>query len=641
MNTTADLEELVPWQRGPIERGGYSIIFACLAVVVTSTWTALHLNLPGLERVRRRREVSVFLFGKLRWITIFPAVDWTTLRKTKWTFVMVVFPVFVFAHTVLELRMALDDYIKMDEEHVAMHKKGWCIEARSWEFVLHDFLQDRWPAIKISYSSKLPWFRVASKRKREDCKANHGDEENVPFKAEDNRPPVTAAPPTVSGSPEPTGQITGVSANESSETSIAAVPSSENIGTPTLAHSSPDDFGPRQSDEDFSTGHPVMCLEMNLPKWTLTHTYFANMGGITFNGSVVPADYLARTLSVPSGAPSQAGQDFWLMTAIGEAGVSESQIVDKGKADLLLRLLWIWQILWLWVELSTRAALRLPVNQLEIITLSFSVISILIHIIQGSKPKDVAEPIDVKHGKIGRLYALTTLESITSAYLSYSPPGNHRDRIFRYRVPNDVFREEHQGLLLVMLTASTILFGLIHCGAWNFNFPTAVEQWFWRACALSGIVLSLIMVLLAYLSNRSLRNLDEALNAAQKDLEASIRTLASASGKDFRGKMWIYWRQHQSASKLAEKVKSELSYRRSSTDLSAEVKDLDEKAAEVDQRTYRRRDLMSHRRYYQIPAVFVYLVTRVAIITLAFTAFRKAPRGIYKDTWAAFVPTFQ
>ncbi|KAF2629181.1 hypothetical protein BU25DRAFT_409099, partial [Macroventuria anomochaeta] len=29
----SDLEELVPWQKGPTKRGGYGVIYACLAVV--------------------------------------------------------------------------------------------------------------------------------------------------------------------------------------------------------------------------------------------------------------------------------------------------------------------------------------------------------------------------------------------------------------------------------------------------------------------------------------------------------------------------------------------------------------------------------------------------------------------------------
>lgn len=490
MNNTADLEELVPWQRGPTERGGYNIVFACLAVVVTSTWTALHLNLPGLYSVCERRTKAVALSGKLWWLTIFPAINWTTFRKTKWTFVMVIFPEFVFAHAVLEPRMALDDYIKMDEQHVAMHKKNWCIETGSWTFVMHDLLQGKWPAVKVSFSTEWPWFRIASKRK---CEAHEGvegrprrqgGEEAVQIDAGDKLSLATAARSTWPNSFEPTEQAAGVSAAVTSEASIveeilgddALEPDTQEIDEAPPAHFPLDGYWPDHHEKDYSTAHPMMCDEMNLLKWSLTHVYFANMGGITFRERMVPADYLAKTLSMPSDDPLSDRNEAGMMTVITKARLSEVQIKDKGKADPLLRLLWIWQILRLWVELSTRAALRFPVTQLEIITLSFSVISILIHVIQWPKPKDVEEPINSRHAKIRYTFAPTTLESLASAYLSYSPSKSHRIRSLRTHIPNDNFREEHQGLLLTMLTTSTILFGLILCGGWNFNFPTSVER---------------------------------------------------------------------------------------------------------------------------------------------------------------------
>ena len=84
------------------------------------------------------------------------------------------------------------------------------------------------------------------------------------------------------------------------------------------------------------------------------------------------------------------------------------------------------------------------------------------------------------------------------------------------------------------------------------------------------------MVLLAYLFNRSLRSLDRALNAAEEDLIASVRRLESAYGSDFQCQMMTYWRKQQSARGLARNIKSSLLPRGPSTDVSAEVKDLDE-----------------------------------------------------------------
>jgi hypothetical protein len=102
MKNSTYLDELVPWQQGPTERGGYGIIFSCLAVVITSTWTVLHLNLPG----PRKRDTPIIL-GEWG-----PEISSMTVRKMKWTLIMIIFPELVFAYAILELRMALDDFIK-------------------------------------------------------------------------------------------------------------------------------------------------------------------------------------------------------------------------------------------------------------------------------------------------------------------------------------------------------------------------------------------------------------------------------------------------------------------------------------------------------------------------------------------------
>jgi hypothetical protein len=45
--------------------------------------------------------------------------------------------------------------------------------------------------------------------------------------------------------------------------------------------------------------------------------------------------------------------------------------------------------------------------------------------------------------------------------------------------------------------------------------------------------------------------------------------------------------------------------------------------------------------WVQIVTIVVYLLSRLALIGIAFSSFRFAPRGIYVDTWTAFTPTVQ
>jgi hypothetical protein len=79
---------------------------------------------------------------------------------------MITFPELVFAHAVLELRMSLDDYIKMDGMHATMYRKGRRIQARMRAFLRHDLLQGKWPAMRASLSTNLPLIKITSTQTR-------------------------------------------------------------------------------------------------------------------------------------------------------------------------------------------------------------------------------------------------------------------------------------------------------------------------------------------------------------------------------------------------------------------------------------------------------------------------------------------
>ncbi|KAI9699212.1 MAG: hypothetical protein M1820_007291 [Bogoriella megaspora] len=302
MSDTSGLEELVPWQKGPTERGGYSIILSCLALVVTCTWTVLHLNLPGISHEREGTSHKK-PFGK-QWS--FPAISWTTLRKAKWTLVMIVFPEFVFAHAVLELRMALDDFTLMYERHEALFLKGWCIDTGDWTFILHDILSGRWPTTRNPFSSTWPWFNIASSKKRIQLSPEESAsivKENV---SRANRISVQ----------NPSSQAMSGSGPTNTESSLryyrqeyAVPPGPVNNGGP----------WPNKLDHNFphrnhAEIYPHICRKYGLTSWTLTHVYLANMGGLKVNGNIFPANHLANTLDLPTGArdPNDAG----LMTII-------------------------------------------------------------------------------------------------------------------------------------------------------------------------------------------------------------------------------------------------------------------------------------------------------------------------------------
>lgn len=246
---------------------------------------------------------------------------------------MIIFPQLVFAHAVLELRMALDDYVNMDQTHLAMHKKGWCIEAGAWSYAILAVLQWQRPAIKVSTSRRWPWIRMVSDRIHE---------QKIQIALEDQRGGRSLVHPAFSASAmRPSqSQVGPASLEERTEQAAAIRGGSEQDAVDrSNAHeqgalyyrdSLLTKYWPDYYERVRAADHPGNCFEHKLPRWTLTHVYFENMGGIEVNQETLSADYLASTLLMPPSAPEYGQGTAGVMTAIGLGRLIRAQIDDKG-----------------------------------------------------------------------------------------------------------------------------------------------------------------------------------------------------------------------------------------------------------------------------------------------------------------------
>jgi hypothetical protein len=509
-----------------------------------------------------------------------------------------------------------------------MYRKGWCISSNRWTTVIHHILSGRLPRLRSSAS--LPWPRQQpiSDLELQQIRDDSSDREVVGMCSMEAASTQTA--PAEPGDDVWPDSRRCMINEHTGEHFRAQIPCSSCIFNKHPEY------------------HPHEHLTCKKHIWTLSHVYFANMGGIRFNKNLFLAKDLSRSLSFKSGEKGMGEGYEGLMT---EAIVSKAEIQDKSKADTLVRLLWILQILRLWSEVVARAAVGLAVTQLEIITLSFSVLSAMIYLVNWRKPKDVYEPVIYRNPKIDaslrywgneQPHGIQTLT--TSFFSRHEPFPYNREQ----RVPNDIWREEHEGLFATMLVISTVLFGVIHCAAWDFDFPTIQEKWLWRSCSVSGLGLPLTVPLMVLPLRWQIRRSDTKghtlLSDYTKDPKYTelLRRLAIDS-PDNKG-MWRRLERtgdvfgprtlllgirfdYPTEAAMPEYVRAAL----------VDLTSLDEEYGEFEDQSEK---LRSRRRFYQLPFIVIYLITRLIIIVIAFTSFRKAPRSIYKDTWAAFVPTF-
>ncbi|KAI9035499.1 putative C4-dicarboxylate transporter/malic acid transport protein [Aspergillus affinis] len=255
--------------------------------------------------------------------------------------------------------------------------------------------------------------------------------------------------------------------------------------------------------------------------WTQTHLLFAIMGGFVMRTNV-PKEKIshreglssqpkkAGASSPPSENPENSAPNG--DTIVVEAGLLESdidkpplakEIEDKSKSDNLMRLIAVFQILWLCIQVIARAVGDLAVSQLEIATVAFSLCAVIMYGLSWNKPKAVQTPITILQvPDDGRGLGLGSIlepertpgkdydsSSENSHQKTPSWAGDFWEKMERHwrtyikansAVEGDTFiKWIAKGVIL-----TGMLFGRVHVVAWNSYFPTHTELLLWRVAAL-------------------------------------------------------------------------------------------------------------------------------------------------------------
>jgi len=115
------------------------------------------------------------------------------------------------------------------------------------------------------------------------------------------------------------------------------------------------------------------------PGWTKTHAFFLIMGGFTLHKRGKPLRVLRwRDLRVLAGAGRIAWPD-----------ITEEEIKDRSKGDYLSKGIVVLQTTWFIVQFLARAASKLTITELEVVTLAFSLLIGIIYYLWWDKPLDV------------------------------------------------------------------------------------------------------------------------------------------------------------------------------------------------------------------------------------------------------------
>jgi hypothetical protein len=182
--------------------------------------------------------------------------------------------------------------------------------------------------------------------------------------------------------------------------------------------------------------------------------------------------------------------------------ISARDFAELGNTGALVKTVTFVQVSWFVLQIIARAAYHLPVSHLEITTLAFVICAILMYLLFRSIPRGIATSININldrpiygHDLNRCAFNLSSLGGYCGFELWFWPGESFCPDI-RCPPPNDVvfedgpkFTKDPNGVQqycygkLGIALAGT-LFGVIHCIAWSFSFPTSAERIIWRTASL-------------------------------------------------------------------------------------------------------------------------------------------------------------
>jgi hypothetical protein len=198
--------------------------------------------------------------------------------------------------------------------------------------------------------------------------------------------------------------------------------------------------------------------------------------------------------------------------------MSVAEISCKSRSDFLVKATAVGQVLWLFIQTLARGIRSLPISQLEIVTLAFSTCAFTSYLFSWHKPQDVQFATVL--GSIGNLTIRQTHDLLDASghslfwhMLGFVP---FRQKKWRDRennlfgpIANDItcwdleislpLRTHHDVTYTVEYTflgtgtlLASVMFGAVHCVAWNFQFATEIEKTLWRVASLVSTLILMI-----------------------------------------------------------------------------------------------------------------------------------------------------
>ena len=252
------------------------------------------------------------------------------------------------------------------------------------------------------------------------------------------------------------------------------------------------------------------ALEDGIP-WTLTHAYFANMGGFVIQSSVQEAPHetpfittettlannnstniatvnLNRSLEhkVVENSLSakflENGKSLTYHNTYHLTGaqiyklrrkrilprlpqISEAELRDRSKSDSFVKIIAILQIIWATTQIIVRATRKLLILQLELAAIAYAACAIPIYLLYWPKPQSINTTITILRyrdripGDVLRLVKDRSVRFVQIFFLTNVQESRFGTRIRNDAIDESINKTEHGGLIVLWMALGTTLFG--------------------------------------------------------------------------------------------------------------------------------------------------------------------------------------
>ena len=228
-------------------------------------------------------------------------------------------------------------------------------------------------------------------------------------------------------------------------------------------------------------------------RWTLTHQFFLDMGGICLKSSE------GRHLQVGTSEVLQIVKAYPdLVTELEQ--LTEDQIKDLAKSDTLSKLIACGQAFWLVTQVVSRPFQHQAVTLLEVSTCAYVLCALLSYATWWKKPQGCAIPIVITCSD-------DVLPKLICGDDRYYIEGSWKQFIWggrRYLPDREYERNDREDdLVRNFLRFATrlcpILFGAIHVASWNVRLPSNLELWMWRTSSIYCLAVGIPTVVFSVL----------------------------------------------------------------------------------------------------------------------------------------------